>query len=190
MKIAYIWRWYLVSETLGEKPRWRSKLLWRSFLTIRPRLQNVSKYVSLQKLPMKTARILQVSSQFRSRTSYSFLARMSTFDLSNTSPTVPVSLPSNLTQEQLLSFPAFKTWLSTLQHSLSLQSKDKSHAFNSSPYSLCNIEVQTVDYFGGNRLGFVKLKARVENDQGEHLPGSVLLRGGSVGMMVWILPTR
>lgn len=49
---------------------------------------------------------------------------------------------------------------------------------------LRKVDVQAVDFFGGGRLGFVKLKANVSNGSGESLPGSVFLRGGSVGMLV------
>lgn len=104
-----------------------------------------------------------------------------TFTLPNTS--IPVHLTSDLSQEQLLSFPAFKTWISTLQHSLSTQ-RHQSHTFHSAPYKLRQISIQSVDYFGGQRIGFIKLQADVSNDNGEKLPGSVFLRGGSVGMMV------
>ena len=107
---------------------------------------------------------------------------MSTFTLPNSSPSIPITLTTNLTRDQLLSFPAFQTWLSTLQHSLSLQ-KQPSHTFHSAPYILRKIDIQSVDWFG-KRLGFVKLKAEVTNDNGEYLPGSVFLRGGSVAMMV------
>lgn len=110
---------------------------------------------------------------------------MSTFTFSSSSSgEVPVNLTSDLTKAQLLSFPAYKTWMSTLEHSLSLQQKDKNHTFHTSPYKLRKIDVQSVDFFGGEKLGFVKLKAEVSNDDGETLPGSVFLRGGSVGMMV------
>lgn len=108
---------------------------------------------------------------------------MSTFVLPHSEPEVPANLTPNLSQEQLLSFPAFKNWIQTLQHSLSTQ-KNQSHAFHASPYRLRKIDIQSVDYFGGKRLGFVKLQAEVSNDHGEKLPGSVFLRGGSVGMMV------
>lgn len=83
-----------------------------------------------------------------------------------------------------MSLPAFKTWLSTLKHSLSLQARDSKHAFHNSPYELRKIEVQAIDFFGGARLGFVKLKAEVSNKEGEKIPGSVFLRGGSVCMLV------
>ena len=110
-------------------------------------------------------------------------ATMSTFILPKSSPEVPINLTPDLSQDQLLSFPAFKTWISTLQHSLSTQAQ-KSHTFRSNPYKLRKIDIQSVDFFGGSRIGFVKLKAEVSNDAGEKLPGSVFLRGGSVGMMV------
>ena len=103
--------------------------------------------------------------------------------LPETEPRIPVIIPSELTEDQLFSFPAFKTWISTLQHSLSLQHKS-SHPFHSAPYALREIEVQSVDFLGGDRLGFVKLKATVTNSKQERLPGSVFLRGGSVAMMV------
>lgn len=111
---------------------------------------------------------------------------MSTFTLPNSNPECPVRLTSDLSKDQLLCLPAFKTWISTLQHSLSIQ-ENKSHVFHGAPYKLRNIDVQSVDFFGGDRLGFVKLKADVSNDKGEKLPGSVFLRGGSVGMLVCIL---
>ena len=106
------------------------------------------------------------------------LASMSSFSLPNSEPEVPVQLTSDLSQEQLLSFPAFKTWISTLQHSLSTQ-RNKSHTFHSAPYKLRNIEIQSVDFFGGERIGFIKLKADVSNDKGEKLPGSVFVSLGS-----------
>lgn len=49
---------------------------------------------------------------------------------------------------------------------------------------LKSIEVQSVDYFGSKKLGFVKIRADIRNDKDETLPGSVFLRGGSVGMLV------
>ncbi|KAJ5495163.1 hypothetical protein N7539_000279 [Penicillium diatomitis] len=95
---------------------------------------------------------------------------------------VQVKCDVDLSQTELNSFPAFKTWLSTLQTSLSRQS-DASHPFHEDPYHLRQIEIQAVDRFGGGRLGFVKMKAEVSNGSGEKLPGSVFLRGGSVSML-------
>ena len=112
---------------------------------------------------------------------------MSTFTLPKSKPEVPVYLTSDLDKDQLLSFPAFKTWINTLQHSLDIQSS-KTHTFHSAPYKLRKIDIQAVDYFGGGRIGFIKLKAEISNDNGEKLPGSVFLRGGSVGMMLILQP--
>ncbi|CDM36047.1 hypothetical protein PROQFM164_S04g000928 [Penicillium roqueforti FM164] len=112
-------------------------------------------------------------------------AKMSTFTLPGSNLNVN-SIP-DLSEKDLLSFPAFKTWITTLQHSLARQ-EHPSHEFHSDPYVLRKIDIQAVDRFGGGRLGFVKLKADVSNSQGETLPGSVFLRGGSVGMLLILHP--
>jgi hypothetical protein len=108
---------------------------------------------------------------------------MSTFTLPGYSPECKVHLTNDLSKEQLLSFPAFKTWSNTLLDSLK-QQESKDHTFHKSPYRLRRIDVQSVDFFGGERIGFVKFKAEVSNDDGEKVPGSVFLRGGSVAMLV------
>ncbi|EXJ62955.1 hypothetical protein A1O7_03399 [Cladophialophora yegresii CBS 114405] len=113
----------------------------------------------------------------------------STFHLPNTQPPIPVTHPTSLSQDQLLAFPAFKTWLNTLRHSLSLQRSSSTHPFHNSPYSLKSIEIQSFDLFSGQRLGFLKLKAQVSNDDGEHLPGSIFMRGGSVAMLIILTPS-
>jgi ADP-sugar diphosphatase len=118
------------------------------------------------------------------------IAKMATFNLPETNPPCPVRLTENITQEQLLSYPAFKTWRKTILHSLSLQSK-ANHEFNKSPYKLREIEVQSVNWFGSGekkRLGFVKFKAQITNDTGEHLPGAVFMRGSSVAMLLVLQP--
>ena len=112
---------------------------------------------------------------------------MSVFQLPGMLPSVPVQLTEDLSQQQLLDFPAFQTWIETLQSSLNLQ-QDKEHPFHPSPYSLRSITVQSCDFFGGKRLGFVKLKADVSNNEGDKLPGSVFLRGGSVAMLIILQP--
>ncbi|ETI23188.1 hypothetical protein G647_04985 [Cladophialophora carrionii CBS 160.54] len=113
----------------------------------------------------------------------------STFHLPNTQPPIPVTHPASISRDQLLAFPAFKTWLNTLRHSLSLQRSSSSHPFHNSAYSLKSIEIQAVDHFSGQRLGFLKLKAQVSNEDGEHLPGSVFMRGGSVAMLIILTPS-
>lgn len=112
------------------------------------------------------------------------IARMLSFTLSNWSPSVQVSLPENLSRDQLLSFRPFKEWLETLKTSLHAQSED-SHAFHKDAYKLQSITVQAVDFFGsGSRIGFVKLTSKIANGNRETLPASILLRGGSVAMLV------
>ncbi|CAI7572040.1 hypothetical protein N7533_004245 [Penicillium manginii] len=111
---------------------------------------------------------------------------MSSFTLPG-SPSTRVNSTPDLSQDDLLSFPAFNTWISTLQASLA-QQQNPVHEFHHDPYILRQIDIQSVDRFGGSRLGFIKLKADVSNRSGEHLPGSVFLRGGSVGMLLILQP--
>ncbi|EXJ80509.1 hypothetical protein A1O1_08654 [Capronia coronata CBS 617.96] len=111
-----------------------------------------------------------------------------TFILPNSNPDIPITHPTSLNQDQILTFPAFKTWLRTLQKSLALQQRQKKHPFHAAPYSLRSIEIQSVDFFSGHRLGFLKMKATVANGRGESLPGSVFMRGGSVAMMIVLTP--
>ncbi|KAJ5191221.1 uncharacterized protein N7498_010206 [Penicillium cinerascens] len=112
-------------------------------------------------------------------------ATMSTFTIPGSDARVN-SIP-DLSREDLLSFPAFKNWIRTLQLSLERQ-QNPSHEFHDDPYRLRSIDIQSIDRFGGGRLGFVKLKADVSNGSGETLPGSVFLRGGSVGMLLILQP--
>ncbi|KAF2100744.1 ADP-sugar diphosphatase [Rhizodiscina lignyota] len=112
---------------------------------------------------------------------------MSNFVLPNSDPKCTVNLTQGLTKDQLLTFRAFKEWINTLQQSLSTQ-QSESHPFHSSPYKLRKIDIQAVDFFGGSRIGFIKLKAEVSNDNGEKLPGAVFLRGGSVAMLLILQP--
>ena len=109
---------------------------------------------------------------------------MSSFTLpGDWSPPCEVHLTQDLSKEQLLSFRPFKTWIDTLAKSMKQQDA-KDHTFHDTPYKLRSIKVQSVDFFGGGRIGFIKLTTEVRNDDGEKLPGSVFLRGGSVAMLV------
>ena len=105
---------------------------------------------------------------------------------------ISVFLPFNLSQADLLKFPAFKDWLAQLLHNLDLQ-KDPAHTFHSNPFKVQEIDVQSADWFGPKKLGFVKIQAKVQNDaytdqdgnkKQDSLPGAVFLRGGSVGILV------
>ena len=109
-----------------------------------------------------------------------------TFHLPN-HDNLAVSVPSSLSQDRLLAFDPFTSWLTTLQKSLSLQSQPK-HPFHADPYRLHSITVQSYDSWSPPRLGFVKLTAAVRNAAGESLAGGVFLRGGSVGMLVMLVP--
>ncbi|KAJ5833494.1 hypothetical protein N7474_001805 [Penicillium riverlandense] len=112
-------------------------------------------------------------------------AVMSTFTVPGAQ--IPIKSTPDLSQEDLLSFPAFKIWIETLQRSLARQ-HHPTHEFHHDPFVLRQIDIQSIDRFGGGRLGFVKLKADVSNSHGESLPGSVFLRGGSVGMLLILQP--
>lgn len=94
-----------------------------------------------------------------------------------------ISLPDNLSHQQLLEFPAFVDWHKATLHALALQSYPD-HPFHAQPYRLRGIDVQSADWFTSERLGFVKLKAEITTDAGEWIPGAVFLRGGSVGILV------
>ena len=116
----------------------------------------------------------------------------STFHLPSPYPRVSVQLPPSLTSDELLGFGPFTTWLSTLQESLALQQSNPSHPFFASPYALRSINIQSVDHFRGGsdrKIGFLKLQAEISNDDGQELPGSIFLRGGSVSMLVVLRPS-
>ncbi|KAK0733815.1 hypothetical protein B0T26DRAFT_634233 [Lasiosphaeria miniovina] len=100
---------------------------------------------------------------------------------------VPVTLPDRLSQEQVLNFYPFASWISTLKNSLALQTNTPSHPFHSDPYFLRSVTVQAFDLFG-QRVGFLKLTSDVSNGAGEKLSGAVFLRGPSVAMLVVLVP--
>ncbi|KAI0458092.1 hypothetical protein F5B21DRAFT_500740 [Xylaria acuta] len=104
------------------------------------------------------------------------------------SPAISVLLPEGFSEEQLLSFSPFNSWLKTLTTSLSLQHSNPKHPFHDDPYALRSITVQSYDIWGGRRVGFLKLQTEVTNSAGESLPGAVFLRGPSVGMLVMLIP--
>lgn len=118
----------------------------------------------------------------------SALSRMSTFSLPDWQPECKVTLTQDLEKDQLLSFIPFKNWIKTLGQSLDLQ-QSKDHTFHEAPYRLRSITIQNVDFFGGGRIGFIKMTTEVSNDKGEKIPGSILLRGGSVAMLVRQFPS-
>jgi len=113
----------------------------------------------------------------------------STFTLPNFSPSVEVTLPTNLTQEQLLAYRPFNLWLDTIRDSFKLQ-KHRSHSFHKREerYSLHSINIHSVDFFG-SRIGFLKMEAKIKNEADEKtLPGIVFMRGGSVAVLMILRP--
>ena len=102
---------------------------------------------------------------------------------------VEVTLTNNITKEQLLSFAAFRDWKTTLRKNIDLQTTDPNHPFREDPYTLRSIEIQSVDWFGPKKIGFVKLKAEIQNSIPKNaLPGVAFLRGGSVAVLMIIRP--
>lgn len=108
---------------------------------------------------------------------------MASFTLDGSNPPCTVTLCEGLSKNQLLNHQPFLQWYESLRINLKTQAKGD-HAFNKAPYTLKAIDVQTIDRFGPDRIGFMKFKATVTNDDGEYLPGAVFLRGGSVAMLV------
>jgi ADP-sugar diphosphatase len=121
---------------------------------------------------------------------------MSTFTLNRFATPVKVTLTPNITKKQLLSFQAFNSWIDALQANLTLQHDDNGHGFHDNPYVLVGVEIQSVDYFGPSRIGFIKLSAQVRDTRslissrsyGVTLPGITLLRGGSVAVLMILRP--
>ncbi|ROV97154.1 hypothetical protein VPNG_08814 [Cytospora leucostoma] len=101
---------------------------------------------------------------------------------------IPVKAPG-LTQEQLSEWPPFQNWISTLTHSLSLQSQSSSHPFHNDPYRLKGITIESYSTFKANNIGFLKLNADVSTENNNsRLPGITFLRGPAVAMLVVLTP--
>ncbi|KAK9477757.1 hypothetical protein V1514DRAFT_332925 [Lipomyces japonicus] len=121
---------------------------------------------------------------------------------------IPVTIPSHLvatglSQSHVEQFGPFVNWITKLTSSL--QSTPVKGGFNDSKnnnknknndndvevgtfYYLKSVHVQSADFFGNKKLGFLKVSALVEDNQHRHLPGIVFLRGQSVAMLVLIYP--
>jgi len=113
---------------------------------------------------------------------------MATFDLPGFRNRVRVELYAGITQEQLLEYEPFQKWQSTLATNLELQD-DPAHPFKQYPFFLKEIEIQSIRWLE-QRLLFVKMKARVVNEAKppQELPGIVLLRVGSVAVLMILSP--
>lgn len=102
---------------------------------------------------------------------------------------VGVHLVEGLTQEQLVEWKPFKNWLETFRQSMALQATDINHPFHSEAerFTLKSIEVKAVDVWPKG-IGFLMMKTVVQNGKGEKIPGTVFLRGGSVAILMILIP--
>ena len=116
------------------------------------------------------------------------MATIKTFVLRGFREPVEVTLASNIMEKQLEAWPAFKNWTSTLRSNLELQYTEPGHVFNDDPYVLRSITIQSVDWFGPTKIGFVKLNATIQNSTGKGFPGVCFLRGGSVAILMILRP--
>jgi ADP-sugar diphosphatase len=81
------------------------------------------------------------------------------FILPDFTPSVRVRYKKkDITEGQVMEFPAFSKWVTTMKSSLSSQYTDKNHPSKDDHCKLMSVEVQSVDFFGEN-VGFVKIKA-------------------------------
>jgi len=71
--------------------------------------------------------------------------------------------------EQLLAMKAFNDWCNTIDREFIVK----------------KIIVQSCDMFG-TRMGFVKFKGEITDEQGRVIPSIVFMRGASVGMLIVI----
>ncbi|KAK6532656.1 hypothetical protein TWF281_006835 [Arthrobotrys megalospora] len=115
-----------------------------------------------------------------------FRTMSSTITLPTIYNSVPVKIPPHvtLTQTELLEFPAFKSWISRLTSSLRSDN-------NPDGYTLRHLEVTNVVRFGATKIGFLMLNALVRDAEDKvSLPGAVLLRGPSVGILALLHPAN
>lgn len=111
--------------------------------------------------------------------------------------TLARDLDPKFNKQLLRTYKPFVEWVEQLETSLSLQTggeenSEERHPFHDNPYELKSIHIQAVDFFGP-RIGFLKYKAIIENKEDNkgksmQLPGSIFMRGGSVGMLMILRP--
>ncbi|KAK6343130.1 hypothetical protein TWF718_008503 [Orbilia javanica] len=123
---------------------------------------------------------------FLPRANQQYRTMSATVVLPNIYNSIPVEIPAHisLTQEELIAFPAFKSWISRLTSSLHSDN-------NPDGYTLRHIKVTDVVRFGNTKIGFLMLNAVVRDaDDKVSLPGAVLLRGPSVGILALLHPAN
>ncbi|ETI24901.1 hypothetical protein G647_04271 [Cladophialophora carrionii CBS 160.54] len=125
-------------------------------------------------------------------------------DWIDNSPKVEVTIPSNVTKDQLLAFRPFKNWLSALRQSIARQHQQQQQRrhdqhdqrrpeghrqCHDSPYQLHRVTVRSVEWAGPQRILFVLLDTVVQSaSDARPLPGIVFLRGGSVAVLMIVRP--
>ena len=84
---------------------------------------------------------------------------------------VPVTASCECNLKDVLACPNFIQWYTKIDSELDVRS----------------IDVQSVDYFGSSRVGFIKFKSLVYKKSipdGRHIPGIVFMRGPSVAILL------
>ncbi|KAK6538511.1 hypothetical protein TWF694_010092 [Orbilia ellipsospora] len=141
------------------------------------------RFISLRARQFPT-RLLYPDSISRIRYSNSSPRTMTTILLPSIYNHTPLIIPSHIQagKEELLEFPAFKSWISRLTSALRPEN-------NPAGYTLRCIEITNVVRFSSSKIGFVMLNAEVRDPLDEvKLPGAVLLRGPSVAILALLHP--
>jgi len=103
--------------------------------------------------------------------STSLVGPSSTFQIQGVN--VPITSDPSIEESQLQKFlyeyNPFKEWVDRLNHG--------------KRFHIRKLHVQTIDMFGP-RIGFVKFKLDVVNEQDKFVPGIVFMRGGAVAVLV------
>ncbi|OMP85495.1 Nudix hydrolase 14, chloroplastic [Diplodia seriata] len=101
----------------------------------------------------------------------------------------PDAAAAGLTEDLALNFTAFKDWIRTMKKNLSLQVSQSGHTFYQNPWTLCQITIHSVTFFGP-RIGFMLIEAKLRraNEEPRELDRVVFLRGGSVAMLMILRP--
>ena len=84
---------------------------------------------------------------------------------------VPVTASCACNLEEVVKSPNFVYWAQQIDPNLLVG----------------NVDIQSVDYFGSGRIGFIKLKATVHlasRPEGKNIPGIVFMRGPSVAILL------
>ncbi|KAI9470057.1 MAG: hypothetical protein EXX96DRAFT_390078 [Benjaminiella poitrasii] len=106
---------------------------------------------------------------------YRFLSTMAT-TVTIAKQQVPLTGYPKEDLDQVLAFQPFKDWL----HGFDEQQQARQGEMN-----VESIEIQNIDYFKSDKIGFVKFKANVTfKETGKSAPGIVFMRGGAVSMMI------